>query len=128
MSYPAEHLPHPNTESQQTPEAWRYWWVAELSERVEKLEHTIYTGNGRPSLMQQVTEISMRLNDVARTLETLCKNNEQRQSTRYLVLLETLSFAVVTLLSTGLSTWLATARLQQHTQPATTPTTVQTPR
>ena len=78
--------------------------------------------------MQQVTEISMRLNDVARTLETLCKNNEQRQSTRYLVLLETLSFAVVTLLSTGLSTWLATARLQQHTQPATTPTTVQTPR
>jgi len=121
-------ISHNNTNSNHKESEWGYWWVyersqRELSERVEKLEHTIYMGNGRPSLVQQVAEISLRLNEVARTLESLAKSSQQRQFTRYQVFLETASFAVVTLLATFLSSWLAvrqidSSHLRQVQEPA----------
>ena len=117
--------PHPNKESHDggrevlqepcLPQGWVYFYdqdKREIVDRLIQLEHTVYTGNGRPSLVQQVAELTLRLMEVVRAMEENTRIAQQKQSTRYLVLWETLSFAVITVLSTIIATYLAMIKVE----------------
>ena len=79
--------------------------LQKIHQRLTNLEQTIYMGNGRPSLLQQITEINLKLEVVTQALEATKVITSQKRVVGFQVLLEGTMMVMISLFSALIAVW-----------------------